>query len=926
MKRVINKYFELYQLGADKLEKYCLNILKILAFTVLCIMLFGEIKVLGQSLDENSYELKITAEAKHSLSSLGKDVRIKTITVDGNALDLSEIAVSNDGWKMQDFCLSILNPSSQNTLIISLNASDEVIIEFIKQEGSGYVKVEVEGEQKEIDLYSKDWTTYTYRYSFQPSFWLVEYWNEIVVMLILFVLVVLEIKLLWSASWIVKGEGCLVLLFMVLWTFYKVYNAAEGMETFFDKTIVFPVILLLAAQNTAFYFLQKCEGVNCKNKKTTGFVLVTGILLVIINVMTIDYQITNEYGWSTLPELLFGDFIVVDWMIVAVILSGKTKVKEAKYITGIISWIVTPLCMFCVMEIITGNILNITGEYIALNLLLYYLAYAVISFCTRKLKVSGGLYCVIMTVVGLAWFYVYTFRDKPLTLFDLMSSKTAITVAGSYSYTFPLRVGLGLQVFVCCMILQYCFQNIEFRKEKRIAALRYTIIGFCIIAAFWFIKTDKISDIGLEKLNMWDVYQNYKNEGCLYTFLLECQYINVTEPDGYSQQEVERIENEILDCDYSEVSDVIQPTNLIVIMNESFSDPRNIAEPNTQEELLPFISSMSENTEKGVLCVPVYGGNTADTEYEFLTGNTKQFLPVGSVAYQVYCHDPEYGIAETLKNQGYRTVALHPYGGTNWNRNVVYPEMGFDEFYSLENWGEEIEYLRWCPNDETAYRKIEHIYEEKEENEKLFTFLVTMQNHGGYTENLDGYESTVSLDYDEDYSDAEVYLSLINESDQAFENLIHYFDEIDEPTMIVMFGDHLPALSKFYQELLGKSSEQNTKEDNRLLYETPYIIWTNYEREGTDGETMSANFFGSYVLQSAGLELTLYNEFLLNLKETIPVIGKNEFCNADGEWNSLSEIPEQYETLLNDYAILQYNETSDRKNLVESLFTLDAAG
>lgn len=317
------------------------------------------------------------------------------------------------------------------------------------------------------------------------------------------------------------------------------------------------------------------------------------------------------------------------------------------------------------------------------------------------------------------------------------------------------------------------------------------------------------------------------------------------------------------------------------------------------------------------------GGGTCDSEYEVLTGNTKQFLPAGSTAYELYCGNPEYGMVENLKKQGYETIALHPENPTNWNRSEVYEEMGFEQFISIDNWGSEIEYLRERPSDKSVFDKVVELIDQKEAGEKLFAFLVTMQNHGGYAEEyLGDYRPTISLDYDEEYPEATTYFSLTNESDKAFEQLIEHFEDVREPTMIVMFGDHYPGLSDGLYETMLEWDDPDL-ETNQRIYQTPYVIWTNYEQESSSDNLMSANYFGSYILQQAGLDLTPYNEFLLDLKDSLPVIGMGAVCDKNGEWYAMEEVPEEYSELLNQYKILQYNNVIDRKNRCEDVFMLE---
>jgi len=275
---------------------------------------------------------------------------------------------------------------------------------------------------------------------------------------------------------------------------------------------------------------------------------------------------------------------------------------------------------------------------------------------------------------------------------------------------------------------------------------------------------------------------------------------------------------------------------------------------------------------------------------------------------------------------GYRTVALHPYFARNWNRSQTYAKMGFDEFITMENWQDEIHYLRWCPSDKTAYDKLIRLTEQKKDGEKLFMFLVTMQNHGGYNgSSAMGYEPPVTLDYDKEYPRAQMYLSLMNESDTAFKNLLAYYENVNEPTMIVMFGDHLPSIeNEFYERLFGANLSELTPRQNDMRYQTPFVIWTNYPQESASNLSMSANYLGSVIMEKSGMDIPVYNRFLLALKERLPIIGRGEVCDAQGQWYNMNALPPEYEALLTDYEILQYDRVFDRKKNTEDIFTVPA--
>ena len=177
------------------------------------------------------------------------------------------------------------------------------------------------------------------------------------------------------------------------------------------------------------------------------------------------------------------------------------------------------------------------------------------------------------------------------------------------------------------------------------------------------------------------------------------------------------------------------------------------------------------------------------------------------------------------------------------------------------------------------------------------------------------------MNYNKEYPKAETYLSLINESDRALETLIYYLQQLDQPTMLIMFGDHYPNVEEaFYEELYGKKIEDLDLEETQLRDQTPYIIWTNYESESVQ-ENMSANYLGAYILEKAGLSMSKYDKFLLQLKKEIPIIGMRAIEDNNGKWFDMNSLPQKYAELINNYKILQYNKIKDRKNICKGIFS-----
>jgi phosphoglycerol transferase MdoB-like AlkP superfamily enzyme len=317
-----------------------------------------------------------------------------------------------------------------------------------------------------------------------------------------------------------------------------------------------------------------------------------------------------------------------------------------------------------------------------------------------------------------------------------------------------------------------------------------------------------------------------------------------------------------------------------------------------------------DNTISGYLNVSVVGGNTANTEFEFLTGSTMAFLPQGSVAYQQYLKKEMPSLASHLKELGYETIATHPYNSTGWDRNKVYPLLGFDEMYFISDYSSP-EKIRKYVSDKSCFDKIIGMYESKASDTPMFVFNVTMQNHSSYTEEFDNFTPDITVEGSSSTT-LNNYLSLIKISDASFEYLTDYFSGVDEDTIIVMFGDHQPTNSVISSiwKLNGKSSNSLSSEDEANRYKVPYIIWCNYDIEAKTENDMSANYLACEVLNTAGIPLNPYESFLEDLSADYPVLTSIRTEDSNGNSFETADVMNS----LNDYAILQYSRLFGKNN------------
>jgi len=278
------------------------------------------------------------------------------------------------------------------------------------------------------------------------------------------------------------------------------------------------------------------------------------------------------------------------------------------------------------------------------------------------------------------------------------------------------------------------------------------------------------------------------------------------------------------------------------------------------------------------------------------------FLPQGSIPYQQYLINELPAIPAYLKELGYETVATHPYLSTGWDRDTIYPLLGFERSIFIEGYNRS-DKLRSYIKDAACVDKIIEIYEKKETGTPLFLFNVTMQNHGGYTEEFANFKPDITVEGLDNLA-VEQYLSLLKVSDAEFERLVTYFSQVEEDTVIVFFGDHQPndAVAGPLLKLNGKNVNQLTNEELLTRYEVPYVIWANYDiEEETDVDT-SLNYLGAKVLKEAGIETYAYQNFLQELEREYPVISAMQVEDAGGVISNAAE----KEDALREYQSIQY--------------------
>ena len=500
--------------------------------------------------------------------------------------------------------------------------------------------------------------------------------------------------------------------------------------------------------------------------------------------------------------------------------------------------------------------------------------------------------------IGLAEYFVILFKSMPITPGDLSALSTAAAVMGGYSYDITAFCVYGLACcaagMLCCQLASLLRPDKDHRSRKGV--VKNVLLGLLCFAGIAGHVTffDYYNTLNIT-VYTWRPLESYYRQGFIPTFITQVQTFKPTKPDGYTVEGAEELLAEYAD-EYDEEAeddedraaaeeqfDEEQPT-VIVVMNETFSDLSVYENLHADYEGPEYFNSLSDTCLSGSLYVSAFGGGTANTEFEFLTGSSMAFLGSGIYPYTTYDLTETESLVEQFKELGYTTIAMHPNHGTNWNRENVYEDLGFDEFLTIEDF-EDAETLRGLVTDKATYDTILELLEEDESPQ--FIFDVTMQNHSGYDTGLipDDEEMTLYIDGVSN-SVVNEYVSLIEESDEALEYFIDELSQLDRKVVLVFFGDHQPYFPSDYNDAWFTDEDEVIHSER--LWQTDYIIWANYDLAGCSqtAETLdtSVNYLGAILMEIIGAPLSDYQKAELCIMDALPVINTTGYEDSSGLW------------------------------------------
>lgn len=569
--------------------------------------------------------------------------------------------------------------------------------------------------------------------------------------------------------------------------------------------------------------------------------------------------------------------------------------------------LVIPLGCFYTFETLTHQMSTMIELAKRLNIAFYYWLFLFVFFIAGRTSISMGICVSAIAIIGVGNYFVVMFRSNPIVPWDIYSFETAMSVADNYVFSVDWALAEHIAMFILMLIVGV---RTNIRLNKKILRPILTV-AMCIPAYFYisYLWQDNLErNTGLND-TLFNAKYMHSKDGFFVSFILDIHFLQIEEPKNYSDEYALSLLNE------QKVEKVETPEELpdiIAIMDETFSDPAVLGEFETNKDYMPFVHSILRgevaNTISGYADVSVLGGNTANSEFEFLTGNSMAFFPNGSVPYLQYIRDGISTIVPQLEEYGYTTYGTHPYRAKGWNREFIYDLMGFDYRYFQGSFPFE-DKLRNYVSDEADFKSI---LEWRNNTEgPFFMFNVTMQNHSNYGGDFDNFDPQIVAKFKNTYSNKYLnkYLSLMYETDQDVASLLSELSQSDRKTIVVFWGDHQPndyVVRPIYKEY-GLDFDNQTYEQQQQRQKTPFFIWANYDIQEQTNVEISLNYLNILLFETAGLQLDEYQTFRKNLWQgQIPMMNAVGYRNDDGDLVEYDDAPEEIQNLLNEYQNIQY--------------------
>lgn len=617
--------------------------------------------------------------------------------------------------------------------------------------------------------------------------------------------------------------------------------------------------------------------------------------------------------------------------------SQKNVIKYAKISKKIIQskatfLIFSTICIYLLGAFLTKYILNLqfggwekANEFLSKNPKITEYSKIVIILVSflfvgifRNWRISMGILFSLATIVMYINTEKMASRNTPFLPEDLAMSGEAGGLASMINLERFLNMLFTIVVIIIITIIinkiSKKIWHFKFSKKQKIAIFITQIALILICAHFLNLHTLEIRNLSgkgtfikvenLEtSIDFTDQAYNYRTNGFILATISNLQTKTQKQPEGYSKEAVQKIVQkyqkiaEENNKNRKKLSD--EKVNVVYVMSESFIDPKlgkHLYDYGNKEPI-PYTQEIKKSQSSGWAASSEYGGGTANVEFEALTGLSNFFL--NSIPYTsiVPANKDAPSIVKNFNENGYKTIAMHPYNRNMYRREVVYPNLGFQEYRSADDFknNSRIDNSKYI-SDESTFNEV--LAELKNSQKPEFIHLVTMQNHMPYDNNFyskHNFSVTAKNGANpENTKTVQAYLEGISHSDKAMKNFLSEIKKLNEKTIVVFWGDHWPGI---YGEMFEKELNKND------IRRTPLFVYSNFKKEKEDLGTSSLIYNQILALNSFNSKLSAFQYLLSDLREKYPALTK-QFVKTDEK----SDVLKDFEMI--EYDILSGNKYS----------------
>ena len=522
---------------------------------------------------------------------------------------------------------------------------------------------------------------------------------------------------------------------------------------------------------------------------------------------------------------------------------------------------------------------------------LLFLIWLMVDWLTRFAPLATLIAAVLGCAPAAVDFYTLQLRGEPFLPWDLAQVSEAAGVASAAGI--HIQTSMVVSIVLILLLLVASFFLYRGRKKlnwkPRVLGVAASAAAVCGLLFGVFLQPAVTQAIGILP-DAWMQDRYYRYYGVTTSFLTNLTNLEISKPDDYSEDAV----NEILDdtaaagnyqtaplypASYGAVTpagETEQSPTIIYVMDESYWDVSELEQYGFafDTDVSANLHHLQETSASGRAYSPSFGGGTCDVEFEALTGYSVSYLPNGSKPYQQHVTRPMFSLPNYLKTQGYQTAAVHCFWAKYWSRDTAYPNLGLDTFLSLEKMTHVNKVRRhyWTSGlvtDDSMADQIIQQYESMKASSDAPVFLhaVTMQNHTNY--NKDNYPddqrvkvlnapsgiSRSTLGALEDFATG------IRDADAMLGRLTDYFSQVDEPVILVFWGDHYNPIDSNY-DVFTKSGYASDSSADPRLHQTTLLMWSNYSQQPVDLGTIAAYDISPVMMNIYGLKQPLYFQYL----------------------------------------------------------------